>query len=241
MVVAIATAIVFGVLLVTPAFGIGSRLLDFIQGAPAPPEVQTFFATDDAYMDVVRAYSDEAGEVLHDRLAPVPVIASETRLVSAIESPDGPIYLWMAPTEDGRQCELLQWGDELPNGQLAVTNIASGGSQAPLKDEPVNGAGACEGPDHGGPGLWPGGVRTELRPSVTIVRVRFYDATITQVEVELEGAPSVSLPVVAVGGARFVALGTVPRDERTLAVVGRNADGTEVAREAFVSDPPRSP
>ena len=37
--VALAAAILVGGLLVTPAFGIGGRLLDLIQGAPGPPQV----------------------------------------------------------------------------------------------------------------------------------------------------------------------------------------------------------
>ena len=103
----------------------------------------------------------------------------------------------------------------------------------------MNGMASCEGPDPGGPGLWPEGFPSPQRPSVSMVSVRFYDPTITQIEVELQDAPSVSLPVVAVGKG-LMAAGTVPRDERTVAVVGRSADGTEVARESFRSGPPRS-
>jgi hypothetical protein len=238
--IVVAFTALLAALLVTPALGIGSRVLDLVQGTPAPPEVQTFFASSDAFMDVARD-SDEVGKVLHDRLVHVPVVASEARLVFAIDTPDGPILFWVAPTKDGRHCELSQFGDVLPNGQLPLTNIAWGGQgQPPLKNEPVNGAATCEGPDPGGRGLWPGGGFSELRPSVTTVRVWFYDPTITRIEVELQDAPSVSLPVVAVGGS-FVAFGTVPRAERTVAVVGRSADGTEVARESFRSGPPRSP
>jgi hypothetical protein len=39
VVVALAAALLVGGLLVTPAFGIGGRLLELIQGAPRPPEV----------------------------------------------------------------------------------------------------------------------------------------------------------------------------------------------------------
>ncbi len=41
VVVAVAAVILFGALLVTPEFGIGGRLLDLIQSAPAQPGVQT--------------------------------------------------------------------------------------------------------------------------------------------------------------------------------------------------------
>ena len=218
LVVAIAVAMLVGGLLVTPALGIGTRLLDFIQGAPAPPEVQTYFAT--KYLET---HVDEAGNVLGERFAPV--IASESRGILALETPDGPVYLWAAPTTDGRQCELIQYGDQLPNGQLALPSGQQDGS---------NGIGACEG--HREPSvLMPLSLRTPQRPSVSIVRVRVYDPSITQVDIVLEDAPAVSLPVVPafVPGSFGVAMGAVPREERTLAVVGQTADGAEVAREAF--------
>lgn len=232
LVVAIAIAMLVGGLLVTPALGIGSRLFDLVQGAPAPPEVQTFFATSDAYTEVARD-PDEVGKVLHDRYVHVPVIASEARLVFAIETPDGPIHIWTAPTKDGRHCTLYQWGDPLPNGQLPLTNIAWGGpGEPPLK--PVNGMAGCEF-DPGDSGLMPVGVPLE---SVSLVRVWFHDPTITQIEVELQDAPPVSLPVVAVGKG-FMAAGTIPSPTAghehafwsSTAVVARSADGTEMARE----------
>ena len=40
-VVAVAAAILVGALIVTPEFGIGGRLLDLIESAPAQPEIQT--------------------------------------------------------------------------------------------------------------------------------------------------------------------------------------------------------
>jgi hypothetical protein len=64
-------------------------------------------------------------------------------------------------------------------------------------------------------------------PEIQIVHVRVYDDAIAQVEVELEGAPPVSLRVVA-----GHALRTVAKEERILALVGRNPDGDEVTRPA---------
>jgi hypothetical protein len=231
LVVAIAMAMLVGGLLVTPALGIGTRLLDLVQGTPAPPEVQTFFATSDAYMEVARD-PDEVGKALHDGLVHVPVIASEARLAFALDTPDGPIHIWTAPTKDGRQCVLYQWGDPLPNGQLPLTGIAWGGQDKPV-DGPVNGMAGCEF-DPGASGLMPVGAPLE---SVSLVRVWFHDPTITRIEVELQDAAPVSLPVVAVGKG-FMAAGTIPKPTAghehafwsSSAVVGRSADGTEVAR-----------
>lgn len=112
--VAIAVTALLAVLLATPAFGIGDRLLDLIQGWPAPSEVQTYFAANDETPEKMFAYTAEAGKRLHDRFSPV--ISSEARGVFAIESADGPIYLWSAPTEDGRQCTNIATGrwDSVP-------------------------------------------------------------------------------------------------------------------------------
>lgn len=213
-------------LLATPALGIGGRVLELVQGTPAPPAVQTFFATSDAYKDVARS-PDEVAKAL-DGLVRVPVIASEARLTFAIDTPDGPIHIWTAPTKDGRQCALYQWGNPLPNGLLPLTNIVSGGpGEPPLK--PVNGMAACEF-DPAASSFMPVAVPLE---SVSLVRVWFHDPTITQIEVELQEAPSVSLPVVAVGKG-FMAAGTVPRG-KPFAIVGRSEDGTEVARHSYGS------
>jgi len=54
------------------------------------------------------------GEEVLDRLEPVPGLGVG---VAAIESADGPIYLWAAPTEDGRQCWLIQAGGDPATGR----------------------------------------------------------------------------------------------------------------------------
>lgn len=192
------------VVVVTPAFGIGGRLLDLIQGPPAPPEVQTYFAANDGTREKMFAYAEAAGEKLHDRFSPV--IASEARGVFAIESPDGPIYLWAAPTGDGRQCWLIQAGTE---------NVAGS----------PRGLGGCDGPVGQPSAMSPGVWRPAERPDIEIVHVRIYDDAITRIEVELESASPIPLPLVA-----GYALGTVAKEERIVAIVGRSADGEEVAR-----------
>lgn len=203
--VALVLAATFAAVVVAaPAFGIGGRLLDLIEGTPAPPEVQTSFAANDGTRQKMFAYAEEAGEKLHDRFSPV--IASEARGVFAIESADGPIYLWAAPTEDGRQCWLIQAGAESVTGR-------------PF------GLGGCDGPGEQQGAMSPGVWWTEKRPNVEIVYVRVYDDAITRIEAELEGAPAISLPVVA-----GYALGTVAKEARILAIVGRNGEGEEVAR-----------
>jgi hypothetical protein len=194
-------------LLVTPAFGIGGRVLDLIQGEPAPPEVQASFAAGNESRERLFEFAAAAGQEMRDRFPPV--VPGEARGVAAVETPDGPIYLWVAPTEDGRQCWLIQAGED------------------PATHRPY-GFGACDGtedtaairPD--GPG-W-----TDERPSVRIMHVRIYDDAITRVDLEFEGAAEMSLPVV--GGH---ALGTIPEEGGPVSlqsVLGRNADGEVIER-----------
>jgi hypothetical protein len=191
LVVVVAAA---AVLVVAPAFGIGGRALDLIRGDPAPPDVQTYFAASNTLRERMFAQAADAGIELHDRFSRV--IPNEARGVIALETPDGPIYLWAAPTEDGRQCWIGP-----------VDGSCDGDRTGSLRPE--------------GPG-W-----TIERPSVLIFHVRVYDEAITRVQLELEGANELSLPVVS-----GHALGTIPKQEHVVlqSVIGRNDDGDVVAR-----------
>jgi hypothetical protein len=191
-------------LLVAPAFGIGGRVLDLIQGEPAPPEVQTSFAAGNASREQLFAFAAAAGREMHDRFSPV--VPGEARGVAAIATADGPIYLWVAPTEDGRQCWLVQAGRD------------------PVTGRPY-GIGSCDGTSRSGAIQPEGPSWTIERPSIQIMHVRVYADAITRIEVQLEGAAEVSLPVVS-----GHALGTVSKDARLQALVGRDADGDVVAR-----------
>lgn len=198
-IVAVAAVILIGGLLVTPAFGIGPRLLDFVRGAPAPPEVQAYFAANDAYREQLLAYSERAGERLY--LYSWPAMTRPARGVFAIESPDGPIYLWSAPTEDGRRCSLIQTGTEAATGHLSC----DGAGDPLLKVEVLS---------------------TPERPSVWIVHARVADEAITRVEVEVGSGENVSLDVVAGYG-----FGIVPKTSRIVAFVGENAKGDKVVTQ----------
>jgi hypothetical protein len=192
-------------LAVAPAFGVGGRLLDLVQGSPAPPEVKKYFASSEALRDRLFAQSAAARHRMRERFSPL--VLGDARGVAAIQSADGPIYLWAAPTEDGRQCWLIQAGEDRATGR-------------------PYGAGSCD--DANPPGMIASGTFwTDERPSIQIVHARVYDDAITRVDVELDGAEGISLPV-----ASGHALGTVAKDARVRAFVGRDADGDVVARQA---------
>jgi hypothetical protein len=201
--VAVVTAALLGALMITPAFGLGDRLIDLLQRPAAPPEIQAHFAANNAVRKQLFAHTEAAGHALHDEFSAV--IAGEARGIAAIESADGPIYLWAAPTEDGRQCWLIQAGAEAATGR-------------------PYGSSSCD-PTEAESKMRPSIQWTAERPSVKILHARVYDDAITRVEIVVEDGPEVSLPVVA-----GHALGTVAKDARVLAFVGRNASSDEVTR-----------
>ena len=63
VIVAIAAAILVGGLLVTPALGIGGRLLELIRGTPSPPEVPTAVWSPDGRMIAFSSWRDGRSEV----------------------------------------------------------------------------------------------------------------------------------------------------------------------------------
>jgi hypothetical protein len=201
--VAVVTAGLLGALLVAPAVVLGDRLLDLLQRPAAPPEVQAHFAANETLRKQLFAHVEAAGHALHDRFSPV--VAGEARGIAAIESPDGPVYLWAAPTEDGRQCWLIQAGAEAATGRPYGSGSCDA-TEAESKMRPST--------------LW-----TAERPSLKILHARVYDEAITRVEIVIEHGPEVWLPVVA-----GHALGTVAKDARVVAFVGRNASSDEVTR-----------
>jgi hypothetical protein len=199
----VAIAAAGATLLAVPGLGLGGRLLDLLERPSAPAEVQSYFAADDVMRKQLLAHTAEAGRELQDRYSPV--VADEARGVAAITSPDGPIYLWAAPTEDGRQCWLIQAGADVGTGR-------------------PHGAGSCDGEDASA-AIAPATFWTEERPSVWIVHARVYDDAVTRLDVDVAGAADLSLPVVA-----GHALGTAPKDATVVAFIGRDADGKVVAR-----------
>lgn len=201
--VTIAAAGLLGALLVSPARGIGDHLLDLLKPSPAPPEVQTYFAANDELREKLFAHAAAAGHKLQDRFSHV--VAREAHGIAAIQSVDGAIYLWAAPTEDGRECWLIQAGAEVATGR-------------------PYGSGSCDAAE-GASGIRPSTMWTVERSRVLIVHTRVYDDAISRIDILVRGAQTASLRVIA-----GHALGTVGAEAHILAAVGRNSEGAEVTR-----------
>jgi hypothetical protein len=204
-VVLLAAAALVAAVAAVPALGLAGRLSDLVQGSPAPPTITTYFASSNALRRQLLAETPAAGQDLHARYTPV--IADQAKGIAAIDSPDGPIFLWAAPTEAGGQCWLIQAGGDASSGR-------------------PYGYGSCDDLDSSRP-LGTDAYWTAERPSVLILHARVRDDSIARVEVDFAGGGSVSLPVVS-----GHVLGTVSKDEHVVTWIGRDADGNEVARES---------
>ena len=84
-------------LVVAPALAISTGIIPWFRGEPAPPTVQAGFGKISEH-----ALPEQIGQRIE--------VEKATGVV-AIESPEGIIRLWTAPTASGGRCRLIQIGD----------------------------------------------------------------------------------------------------------------------------------
>lgn len=113
---ALAAAALLTALLVNPAFGIGSRVLDFFEGSPAPERVKKSFADFNPPSDIVAQFQNSGAHVLAD----------EAQGMIALETSEGTAYLWAAPTETGDWCSMVEY----PTASSDDAPVATGGGAA---------------------------------------------------------------------------------------------------------------
>jgi hypothetical protein len=126
-VLAILTALV-----VNPALGIGERLLEFVEGDPAPEGIRKAFVTH-------QPSELRVGHRVFTRPKPAPPNLADAHLAVALESSVGPVYLWVA---DGGACMLLEI-DAIPDLPDGRPNAGGGCGSGPTPERPIDaGAGA---------------------------------------------------------------------------------------------------
>jgi hypothetical protein len=127
-----AVLVLLTALVVNPALGIGERLLDFVEGDPAPERVRkAFLAHEPTELRV-------GHRVFTRPKAPPPNLA-DAHLAVALDSSVGPVYLWVA---DGGACMLLEIEavPDLPDGRPTA---GGGCGSVPTAERPIDaGAGA---------------------------------------------------------------------------------------------------
>jgi hypothetical protein len=125
-VLAILTALV-----ANPALGIGERLLDFVEGDPAPEDVKQSIGSAIPYGRIVLGEP----EIRFERTPPPEV--ARARLAIRLDSSLGPVYLWAAPAEGGActSLEIVSFEersgplcDSAPTAENQITNFKLGPS-----------------------------------------------------------------------------------------------------------------
>ncbi|HVP75966.1 MAG TPA: hypothetical protein VMS63_08090, partial [Gaiellaceae bacterium] len=101
---AVVAALAAALVVVPTAIAFGGRIAGWFEGKPAPVSIRQDFIAFNADMKRMSAFMARSGFV---RKAPQ-AIASRAHGVLALQTADGPVYLWAAPRRGGGICWLLQ-------------------------------------------------------------------------------------------------------------------------------------
>jgi hypothetical protein len=93
-------ALVLGIL-VSPAFGLGDRILDFFTGSPAPEPVKQELAFGTNVGD------PEIDRLMHQQVDSK-VLVGQAHGLLAVQTPAGLLRIWGAPTSDGGLCTYMR-------------------------------------------------------------------------------------------------------------------------------------
>jgi hypothetical protein len=108
-------AVVLGIL-VSPAFGLGDRILDFFTGSPAPEPVKQELSFGTNVGD------PEIDELMHQQVDSK-VLVGQAHGLLAVQTPAGLLRIWGAPTSDGGLCTYMRV-DGASNGWLSCDSLA---------------------------------------------------------------------------------------------------------------------
>jgi hypothetical protein len=194
------------VLVAVPAtVAFGEDVLDLFRGMPPTPAVEQSFLGWNSMADQLNRHAAQKGFAHRFPY----VDPSQAHGVVAVQTTDGPLYLWVAPRRGGGRCWLIQFGDEQsPKG---VAQGVSGCDSLGVPSSPIQ----------------PGYYWTHDHPSLRVLYGQAFGGA-TSVRVELAGGISTELPVV---DGFFLAV----FDEATevTRVASFDADGKELAEKRF--------
>jgi hypothetical protein len=121
-------------LIVNPALGIGERLLDFVEGDPAPEGIKREFAEGAKPVPPLRIGHHVIQRPTEEQ---PPLDLVDAHLAVALDSSRGPVYLWVDPRTGGGTCTLLevvQAPDPPPGLSRGGVNCGSG----PPAERPIS-------------------------------------------------------------------------------------------------------
>jgi hypothetical protein len=201
---AIAAALaILTALVVNPALGIGERLLEFVEGDPAPKSIKEQFEL------VENPPPLRVGHRVFARPKPPPADLSAAHLAVALDSSVGPVYLWAAPTAGGGACTALEIValPPMPNGR---PNIGVNCGSAPTRERSID--------------VGAGGTRVDDKSSLHYIEGRVH-ASIARLEVTLSDGAEVPLRLV-----EGFFLAELPSTVTAVEFRGFDADGRLVER-----------
>jgi hypothetical protein len=155
-------ALAVGLVAAPVAIAFGSKLVDLFEGTPPTPAVQQDYIT----------FNGSLTPAIQSKFAVHPVDLSQIHGVIAIQTSDGPVYLWSAPEHGGGACFFVEYADELAP--------AAGGCATAASPNPKN--------------ILPGSYWTRSHASLQIVYGYTYSGA-TSVEVDLTNGSTLQLPV----------------------------------------------
>jgi hypothetical protein len=104
---------------VPAAIAFGGAIRDLFFGAPAPPVIKHAFAEHNQLGRLMRKWQRAHG--LKVGLPGLPQVeTAKAHGVLAVKTRDGLLYLWAAPTADGRQCWFVNFASEQINRKRAA-------------------------------------------------------------------------------------------------------------------------
>lgn len=88
---------------VPTALAFGSKLVDLFEGTSASPRIRQDYIT----------FNGSLTPAIENKFSVHPVDLSQIHGVLAIQTSEGPVYLWSAPEQGGGACFFVQYADEL--------------------------------------------------------------------------------------------------------------------------------
>lgn len=169
--------------------------VDAFEGTPAPPPVRIDFRSANGYW---------ARAQMRRRASRADV--SKAHGVIQVQTSDGPLDLWAAPTSVGGTCLLVGWDSDLATADGPGEGLMCAPPTPPTSDNLT----------------WVWTRAIPAHPTYSEVWGYAYGAAAT-VEVGLQDGSSLTLPV-----AEHVFLGAIDRDATVVSLISRDADGNVV-------------